>query len=567
MMGYRGHNAVASQLSEKTTEEERLVSRKIWVAVMAFALCVSMAPANAATITGKVVDASGNVMGGVMVTANDAEREQFTTVFTKSDGSFTINGLRDTTYDLRTRLLGQLDQQQKGVAVGSSGLSFAMEPATGKDLELQRTGDSTFGMLKWEKAADKENYKIMCSYCHQTGTVGFRSPEEPVDWDTMVTRMDGFGGLYEHTQENLVERLIATYSDEAVAKWPVFVPPPAPTGAATQVAITEWDMGNKDAASIHDIELGTDGLIYAIDMHQNGIHTLDPETGERKTYRLDMPYKGPHSIERGNDDNMWLTLCSSGEMAKFDVNSKEWTVASSAEAPKTRGAYPHTLRINPADPEGLVWYTDAGANACFSMHPDTMEVTKYQLLSSDQAVGAGRGESRGITPYGLDFSPVDGTIWYTKLNGNRVGRIDPKVEDGNIKEWVPPFTGPRRLHVAQNGIVWVPGFGSGVVGAFDPKTEEWEVVELENALDRIPYALNIGPNGNVWICGTGNDTISRYNPTTKEMTVYRMPSRVTYTREIEFGDDGSIWSCNSNGPTRHSERGRGSIIKLELLGN
>ncbi len=543
------------------------MSRKIWVAVMAFALCVSMAPANAATITGKVVDASGNVMGGVMVTANDAEREQFTTVFTKSDGSFTINGLRDTTYDLRTRLLGQLDQQQKGVAVGSSGLSFAMEPATGKDLELQRTGDSTFGMLKWEKAADKENYKIMCSYCHQTGTVGFRSPEEPVDWDTMVTRMDGFGGLYEHTQENLVERLIATYSDEAVAKWPVFVPPPAPTGAATQVAITEWDMGNKDAASIHDIELGTDGLIYAIDMHQNGIHTLDPETGERKTYRLDMPYKGPHSIERGNDDNMWLTLCSSGEMAKFDVNSKEWTVASSAEAPKTRGAYPHTLRINPADPEGLVWYTDAGANACFSMHPDTMEVTKYQLLSSDQAVGAGRGESRGITPYGLDFSPVDGTIWYTKLNGNRVGRIDPKVEDGNIKEWVPPFTGPRRLHVAQNGIVWVPGFGSGVVGAFDPKTEEWEVVELENALDRIPYALNIGPNGNVWICGTGNDTISRYNPTTKEMTVYRMPSRVTYTREIEFGDDGSIWSCNSNGPTRHSERGRGSIIKLELLGN
>jgi streptogramin lyase len=534
---------------------------------MAFALCVSMAPANAATITGKVVDASGNVMGGVMVTANDAEREQFTTVFTKSDGSFTINGLRDTTYDLRTRLLGQLDQQQKGVAVGSSGLSFAMEPATGKDLELQRTGDSTFGMLKWEKAADKENYKIMCSYCHQTGTVGFRSPEEPVDWDTMVTRMDGFGGLYEHTQENLVERLIATYSDEAVAKWPVFVPPPAPTGAATQVAITEWDMGNKDAASIHDIELGTDGLIYAIDMHQNGIHTLDPETGERKTYRLDMPYKGPHSIERGNDDNMWLTLCSSGEMAKFDVNSKEWTVASSAEAPKTRGAYPHTLRINPADPEGLVWYTDAGANACFSMHPDTMEVTKYQLLSSDQAVGAGRGESRGITPYGLDFSPVDGTIWYTKLNGNRVGRIDPKVEDGNIKEWVPPFTGPRRLHVAQNGIVWVPGFGSGVVGAFDPKTEEWEVVELENALDRIPYALNIGPNGNVWICGTGNDTISRYNPTTKEMTVYRMPSRVTYTREIEFGDDGSIWSCNSNGPTRHSERGRGPIIKLELLGN
>ena len=43
-----------------------------------------------------------------------------------------------------------------------------------------------------------------------------------------------------------------------------------------------------------------------------------------------------------------------------------------------------------------------------------------------------------------------------------------------------------------------------------------------------------------------------------------MPSRVTYTREVEFGDDGSVWVCNSNYPVRHTERGRGSIIKIEL---
>ena len=54
----------------------------------------------------------------------------------------------------------------------------------------------------------------------------------------------------------------------------------------------------------------------------------------------------------------------------------------------------------------------------------------------------------------------------------------------------------------------------------------------------------------------------RYNPKTKELTEYRMPSRVTYTREVEFADDGSIWVCNSNYPVRHTERGRGSIIKI-----
>ena len=40
---------------------------------------------------------------------------------------------------------------------------------------------------------------------------------------------------------------------------------------------------------------------------------------------------------------------------------------------------------------------------------------------SNQAVAAGKGESKGITPYGIDYSPIDGMIWYSKLNGNRIG--------------------------------------------------------------------------------------------------------------------------------------------------
>jgi streptogramin lyase len=326
-------------------------------------------------------------------------------------------------------------------------------------------------------------------------------------------------------------------------------------------------MGEQDNVMIHDLELGRDGMVYGINMSINGIVSLDPETGERENYTLPSPYRGPHSIEMGNDGNMWLTLCISGEMAKFDVTTKEWTIASSAESPKPRGSYPHTLRINPDDPEGLVWYTDAGSNAVFSMHPETLEVAKYELLQKDQAIGSGRGESRGITPYGLDYSPVDGSIWYTKLNGNRIGRIDPTVEGGDIKEWVPPFRGPRRLHIAQDGLVWVPGFGSGVFGSFDPKTEEWEVYDLPSALDQIPYALNIDPKGNIWITGTGNDTLAKFDPKTKELVEFRMPTRVTYTREFEFDADGNVWTCNSNAPIRHSERGRGSIIKLELLGS
>ena len=536
-------------------------------AAMFLALVASTAFVNAKTISGKVTNAKGKAIEGVTVSAftKDFDKIKTISVFSQADGAFAIDGLRDRKYWVRARLMGQLDEWQKEVDAGATGLSFAMKPAKGKDLENQRTANSGFGMLKWDSMKDKENYKMMCTYCHQTGSKGWRSPELPVDWNTMITRMDGFGGLYKHTQQTLVKRLVATYSDEAVAKWSPFVPPPAPKGIETKAKITEWDMGNKFKVMVHDIELGPDGLVYAVDMHRNAAVSLDPKTGERKVYRFPGKYRGPHSIELGNDGNMWFTLCTSGEMAKLDLKTKKFTITSSAEAPARRGSYPHTLRINPKDPEGLIWYTDAGRNSCFSLHPKTLKVKEYKLLRKDQAVGAGKGESRGVTPYGIDFSPVDGAIWYTKLNGNRIGRIDPKAPDGDIKERNPPFRGPRRLHVAQDGMVWVPGFGSGVFGSFNPKTEKWKVYELPDADNQIPYALNIDPKGYVWICGTNSDSIHRFDPKTEERVEFRLPSRVTYTREIEFDEEGNLWTCNSNGPARHSERGFGSIIKLEVL--
>ena len=89
-------------------------------------------------------------------------------------------------------------------------------------------------MLKFDNVRDRLNFKMMCAYCHQIGTRGFRAPEQPVDWDTMIRRMDGFGGLYPHTKETIVQRIIDTYKDNAVNNWPPYEPPPAPTGMADE---------------------------------------------------------------------------------------------------------------------------------------------------------------------------------------------------------------------------------------------------------------------------------------------------------------------------------------------
>ena len=517
---------------------------------------------DAETIRGKVVDQAGNPVEGAMVSAIDYEHRKWTSVFTQKDGSFAISGLRNVDHNIRTRLMGLADDWNSDVAPNTE-LVIKTRPAKGEELELQRPASSAFSMLAFDNARDKLNFKMMCSYCHQVGTLGFRTPEKPVDWETMLRRMDGFGGLYPHTQETIIQRLMNTYKDDAVDKWPAFEPPPAPTGMAAAATITMWEMDKPLEGSFHDLELGRDGLVYAVNISRGRMIALNPKTSEQTAIKFPRGAHAPHSIETANDGSLWTTMCASGHMARYDIETGKFDVYSSAEAPKKRGNYPHTLRINPKDPEGLIWYTDAGSNSCFSIHPKTGFVKEYKLLSAGQAIGAGRGESRGITPYGLDYSPVDGMIWYSKLNGNRIGRIDPNVDDGDIKEWNPPFRGPRRLHVAPDGMVWVPGFGSGVLGKFDPNTEYWTVYELPDAENQIPYALNVDKDGIVWICGTGSDTINRFDPTTETLIEFRLPTRVSYTREIEFDDDGNVWTSTS-GPARHMERSAGAVIRISL---
>ncbi|MFP6762814.1 MAG: carboxypeptidase-like regulatory domain-containing protein, partial [Planctomycetaceae bacterium] len=204
--------------------------------VLAFFLFTG--PAQAESISGTVADSLGKPIEGVMVSAIDNDHRKWTSVFSQKDGSFEINGLRKVDHSIRTRLMGLADQWISGIAAGTRDIGIETRPAVGDELESQRPASSAFNMLAFDDPRDKLNFKMNCSYCHQVGTLGFRTPEKPVDWETMLRRMDGFGGLYPHTQDTIIQRLMNTYKDDAVDKWPKFVPPPAPTGMAISATIT-----------------------------------------------------------------------------------------------------------------------------------------------------------------------------------------------------------------------------------------------------------------------------------------------------------------------------------------
>ncbi len=219
---------------------------------------------------------------------------------------------------------------------------------------MQRPANDRLDLLKFEDEKDATNFRMMCVYCHQVGTEGFRSPEEPVDWEVMVTRMDGFRGLYEHTQQNLVDKLLETYGVGAEEKWPAYTPPEAPKGEALEAEVSEWQMGKENDAMIHDLEVGTDGKVYTVDMTADAMEVLDPVTGKREIFSIpggkaydstDAPIKGPHSVEVAPNGDLWLTLALSGEMAKFDPKTKQYTrVSGCSGAAQARRLPAHAAR-------------------------------------------------------------------------------------------------------------------------------------------------------------------------------------------------------------------------------
>ncbi len=109
---------------------------------------------------------------------------------------------------------------------------------------------------------------------------------------------------------------------------------------------------------------------------------------------------------------------------------------------------------------------------------------------------------------------------------------------------------------------------------FDPATGVFEryPLPIEPLGSDTPYALNVDrERGTVWICGTNSDTLIRLDPAALArgedgFTVYPLPTRVTYTREIDFDAQGRAWTSNSNLPTWQIEGGFPRVLRLDPRG-
>jgi streptogramin lyase len=571
--------------------------------LLALGLLVPAAAVESPALSGQVTGDAGQPLAGALVTATAVGRGRATTVYADEQGGYRFWPMDAGRYHLRARAYGYRDRTVvTDVDHGRSRReALVLERETdARDLAWQLPANRWLALAKARLPDDaaREEFVRQCTFCHQQGSWATRVQRDPEEWRKLFALMARMGGvLSSRVREVLPAALNAAWDESSYvpALGAQFLAPPPPDAAARLARVTEWEVGTTGSMP-HDVAVGADGRVWAVDMTWDTLYGLDPRTGERRAYPMPgegLPlggvfggmqpipanagaHVGPHSVQVAPDGGVWITLALGNKLARFDPARERFDLYD-----EPAGLYPHTLRF---DQRGRIWYTLAVSNHIGLLDPASGERRSYRLpartwgeslaartvpfvlwLNRRMVLDPERaGDGPWLpTPYGIDVAP-DGSVWFSQLNQQRIGRLDPAT--GEVRLYDTPFPAPRRLRFDSRGRLWIPSFSSGAVARFDPATAEFRTWELptEPRGTETPYALNVDRRTDVvWVCGTQSDTLIRFDPGHEQFTVYPLPTRVTYTREIDFDHAGAVWTANSNLPAWQIEGAVPKVIRLE----
>ncbi|HET8871050.1 MAG TPA: carboxypeptidase regulatory-like domain-containing protein [Aquabacterium sp.] len=572
---------------------------------LAPALAVSIQCVNATSLSG-MVTSNGSPVAGAMVTAFDAHQKRRDTVYTDASGQYTLNIDFDGKLQIRARAPYFQDNAETiNVSVNERrGIDFVLRrQSVAEELSASLPASAHLATVPWASDNTRQAFISQCNYCHQVGNALTRIPKDENTWRSTIARMEGYFAILTDSEAQDIAKTLSKAFNGKPIQAKESQPYSPELGRAK---IKEWVVG--DALSfIHDTDVGFDDDLYGSDEGHDIIWHLNRKTGHVDQFKLpdiDLPEggvfsgvqlpigvftgkHGPHSMAQGKDGRFWITNALSSTLASFDPQTHQFKLYNIGRT----HLYPHTVRI---DKDGIVWFTITASNEVGRFDPKTEQfkilslphggfwraVTDYAFpyvlkaasffpkqnlqLKVSHHKWANVGREAFNFPYGIDVSPLDGSIWYAKLYANKVGRIDSKTLE--ITEYDTPLRGPRRLRFDPQGNLWIPAFDDSGLMKMDTRTKRFETFKLpllaHNEYE-VPYALNVHPvTGDVWITSNMSDRMFRFNPKSKTFITYPMPTRVTWLRDLVFAKDGGICSSSSNLPAYGIEGGLASFICL-----
>ncbi|MGD0963195.1 MAG: carboxypeptidase regulatory-like domain-containing protein [Candidatus Acidiferrales bacterium] len=561
---------------------------------LAIALLFAGLSAQAATLTGAVHSADGKTMEGVAVSARASDQTITTTVYTQQDGRYSFPALADGQYAIWAQAEGFDAGKSEQALSGSKNVqqNFALKPL--QDFTSQLMGDEILAALPGSTPADlrmKAVFANNCTGCHQAN-FPLQNRFDEKGWTTILefmSRTNPFAAIAD--PNNFYSPLVQSYKEElasylARVRGPASAPleiklAPRPTGAGTQVVITEFDLpqgsdpsrvlnhngtiwseGEPSAhqfRAAHDAVADHDGVVWFTDLTSpdRTIGKMDPATGKVTGYKL-ADAQGDsvqsHGMGVDKDGNVWFTNGHEGTFTKFNPKTEQFTRYPRPDSMKQRVG--GTVGI---DVQGVLW--SETSTGVINLDPATGKYTAFDdpVLPTESKAGT--------STYGVTVDR-EGHAWFDESGIDRVVEVFPTGEIeavalpplnpnyGNDRDreltrtilmgannTTPIQRGPRRLSAdPHSDYVWVGEYMSDQLARIDIKTRQ--VKEYPLPQFSRPYATAVDKNHMVWVSLMNTDRVAKFDPTTEQFTEYLLPTRGSEARFISVDNNTnppSVW--------------------------
>jgi streptogramin lyase len=554
------------------------------------------------TLTGTVKAADGTAMEGVVVSARSADHTWTTSVYSDARGQYKFPPMSAGPYAVWAQAKGHaVAKANANLAHGGAVTDMRLEPLTdAKVIGRQLDGPEWFAALREATNDDRRMKHLLrnnCTACHgpaytlapRFDTNGWRNIIDVMARGIPPTRGPGEGNRTWQAYKDDLAEYLGRVSKDMQPK-----PGPRPTGAATRVVITEFDIprqgrplsahtgtfwtdgpGNRwESKGARDIWVDSKGNLWVSDDRSMGRTTgrLDPRTGKWTDYALP-DAKGIATNSHGiwgdrRTDMIFQGGQPDGAILAFDTRAEEFVHFARPSALPGGGGHIDV------DSEGNAWSpAEAGA---LRLNPKTGEYTYFPVPYPDDVPVSNRNQ------YGLGVDAHD-NVWIARAGLEAVAWLNPKTgETGHVRfdplptpiltdkdrsmpvgmNFGPPNgRGPRRLGAGgRNGgnFMWVALNKSDELAKIDVRTKQL-VKAYPMPQGSAPYFATVDKNGNVWVPAQNADRIYKLDPRTEQMTEFQLPTRGTDLRHLTIDDSTptpTIWVTynRSNKIARLQER-------------
>ena len=334
---------------------------------LAFLLC--SATASAATLSGRVESMEEGAMEGVLVSAHLDGTNGTVTVVSDGQGhyAFPDNRLSGAHATLSIRAVGY----------DLAGPAAVKLPGT-VDLQLRKTTDlpSQLTNAEWMQslpiATTDKKFLQNCTNCHTLHQPLF-STHTVAEFEAVQQRMAGYSAgssillpqplvadrvanqgeiVLEkrrnaiHAQSEVLASVNLSHSETWTFPLKTF---PRPTGRATRVVITEYDLPERTRMP-HDVIVAADGSVWYDAFGEQILGRLDPRTGQTVEYVMptlkpDSP-KGSLALRTDPDGNLWLGMSYQAGVVRFDPRTE--TFQTFPVPPGLNKDFTQTTEVEPA---------------------------------------------------------------------------------------------------------------------------------------------------------------------------------------------------------------------------